>query len=139
MERGGLVYSNKIVLNFKKVGSRVRLEREKLNLTRERFAEIVGLSSFYIGQIERGDRKMSVETLVKIANTLHVSIDYLLNDFHTYNAKEHLLVSESLAEKYNLELDKDLEELLSILTRCSNLEIKLVKDITKLIIPHLSK
>ncbi len=135
--------SNKANLNFKDIGTRIRLEREKLNLTREKFAEIIELSPFYIGQIERGDRKMSVETIVKIANTLHVSIDYLLNGSNLYCQKieieKHFSVFESLNENYDSVLADDLDELISILTRCSKKEISLIKDITKLIIPHINK
>ncbi|NLJ99218.1 MAG: helix-turn-helix transcriptional regulator [Tissierellia bacterium] len=135
--------SNKANLNFKDIGTRIRLEREKLNLTREKFAEIIELSPFYIGQIERGDRKMSVETIVKIANTLHVSIDYLLNGSNLYYEKieieKHFSVFESLNENYDSVLADDLDELISILTRCSKKEISLIKDITKLIIPHINK
>lgn len=127
------MYNNKITLNFKNIGAKIRLEREKLDLTRERFAEIIGLSSFYIGQIERGDRGMSIETLVKIANTLHVSVDYLLNDSNPFS------VSEALDENYNSVLDDDLKKLFSILIHCSKEEINLIKDITKLIIPYLAK
>jgi len=137
------VSSNKANLNFKDIGTRIRLEREKLNLTREKFAEIIELSPFYIGQIERGDRKMSVETIVKIANTLHVSIDYLLNGSNLYYEKieieKHFSVFESLNENYDSVLADDLDELISILTRCSKKEISLIKDITKLIIPHINK
>ena len=42
------MYSNKTSLDFKIIGSRIRSEGEKLNLTRKKFAEIIGLSSFYI-------------------------------------------------------------------------------------------
>ena len=132
---------NKEKLNFKEIGSRVRLEREKLDLTREKFAEIVGLSSYYIGQIERGDRKMSVETLVNIANALHVSVDYLLNGSNLHTEKSDIEKNFSVLETpYNsYNPSDDLQELLSILTRCSNREISLIKDITKLILPYLVK
>ena len=63
-------------LFLREIGNRIRAEREYLGLTREKFAEIVDLSSFYIGQIERGDRTMSLDTLLKIADSLKLSIDY---------------------------------------------------------------
>lgn len=135
--------NDKTTLSFKDVGARIRLERENLNLTREKFAEIVELSPFYIGQIERGDRRMSLQTLVKIANTLHVSVDYLLNGSNIYNKKieveKHFSVLESSSEDYDSILGNELKELLSILSRCSKEEINLIKDITKLIIPHITK
>ena len=33
-----------------------------------------------MGQIERGERKVTLETLIKVTNKLNVSIDYLLKD-----------------------------------------------------------
>ena len=72
-------------LNFKDIGTRIRREREKLGLSREKFAEIVGLSTYYIGQIERGDRNMSLETLFRISESLNVSTDYILKgDLHSF-------------------------------------------------------
>ena len=55
------------------LGKRIREERLKLNLTQERLAEDVNLSTAYIGQIERGERSLTLENL-------GVTIDYLLSD-----------------------------------------------------------
>ena len=41
------------IINLEEIGLRIRKEREKLGLTREKFAELIGLSPYYIGQIER--------------------------------------------------------------------------------------
>ena len=62
------------------LGKRIREERLKLNLTQERLAEDVALSTAYIGQIERGERSLTLEHLVAVANRLGVTIDYLLSD-----------------------------------------------------------
>ncbi|MFC4601826.1 helix-turn-helix domain-containing protein [Cohnella hongkongensis] len=50
------------------------------SLTQEQLAESIGVSDAYIGQIERGERSPTLETLVKIASRLGVTIDYLLHD-----------------------------------------------------------
>nr|WP_225624269.1 helix-turn-helix transcriptional regulator [Thermoanaerobacterium thermosaccharolyticum] len=39
---------------------RIRAERERIGLTREQFAEAVGVSAMYIGHIERAQRVMSL-------------------------------------------------------------------------------
>ena len=65
-------------INNIEIGQRIRKERENLNLTREDFAGIISLSDYYIGQLERGERQMSLPALVNIANCLHVSLDYLI-------------------------------------------------------------
>lgn len=62
------------------LGQRIRTERKKLSLTQEQLAERTGVSDAYIGQIERGERSPTLETLVKLANRLGVTIDYLLLD-----------------------------------------------------------
>ena len=60
------------------LGKRIREERIELNLTQETFAENVDLTTAYIGQIERGERNLTLKNLVKVSNRLGVSVDYLL-------------------------------------------------------------
>jgi len=127
-------------LNYKELGDRIRKERESLNLSREKFAEIIGISPYYLGQIERGDRRISLEILIRIADTLHVSVDYILfgvenffNDsFNTleYIAKEHI-------DKYKTNKHNNLQDLIRLLSRCSNKELSLVKELVKLVIPYI--
>ena len=62
------------------IGRRIREERLHLNLTQEILAEDVGLTTAYIGQVERGERNLTLENLVKVANRLGVTVDYLLSD-----------------------------------------------------------
>ena len=62
------------------LGKRIREERLRLNLTQERLAEDVNLTTAYIGQVERGERNLTLENLVTVANRLGVSVDYLLSD-----------------------------------------------------------
>lgn len=45
------------------LGKRIREERLKLNLTQERLAEDVNLSTAYIGQIERGERSLTLDVI----------------------------------------------------------------------------
>lgn len=65
---------------YKLLGKRIKLERQKNNLTQEQLAEKVDISSSYMGQIERGERNVTIDNLIRIANILNVSIDYLLQD-----------------------------------------------------------
>jgi len=67
-------------INYTALGTRIREYREKINLTQEKLAEVCALSAAHIGHIERGTRIPSLDTMFKIANTLHISIDVLLSD-----------------------------------------------------------
>lgn len=117
-------------------GERIRFEREKLGLSRESFAEIVGLSSFYIGQLERNERSMSVDTLIKICDSLNVSMDYILKGYIKY--MENIAVLEAFQNYYSEEMDSEIKELLSILSGTSTENIKLIKEMVKLLLPNLN-
>ena len=123
-------------LDLKGIGMRVRLQREKLNLSREKLAEIVNLSPFYIGQIERGDRNMSLETLVKLSNTLNMSTDYILQGEKLY--MENIYAMEAVEDNYKEEVDEEIKSLLSLLAGLPKNKIKLFKDLSKLLLPHLN-
>ena len=65
-------------LNYAEVGGRVRDLRRARHLTQEALAEQCNISSPFLGHIERGTRKMSLETLAALSRTLHVPADELL-------------------------------------------------------------
>lgn len=83
-------------MEWEKVGQRIKEERKKYRLTQEKLAEEAGLNDSYIGQIERGSKKPSMESIVKLANTLGITVDYLLQD--VVPAKKNALLEEVLAE-----------------------------------------
>ena len=68
-------------MDYKQLGIRIRQERLRLNLTQEQLSEYIGISTAYLGQIERGDRNVTLDKLIPIANRLGVTIDYLLTDY----------------------------------------------------------
>ncbi|ABB14635.1 helix-turn-helix domain-containing protein [Carboxydothermus hydrogenoformans] len=121
-------------INTKAIGQRIREEREKLELSREEFAEILGLSDYYVGQLERGERQMSLPVLVNIAQCLHVSLDYLIfgsTPFEPSGVQENISF-------YNFLQNLD-PELLSLLSKCSHDELELFKKLIKTILPYLGK
>jgi len=68
-------------MEYKAVGKRIREERRKQNLTQEQLADKVNVTYSYIGQVERGQKGISLETLVNISNCLGVTVDFLLKDY----------------------------------------------------------
>lgn len=62
------------------LGKRIREERLKIGVTQEKLAEFADVSPAYMGRIERGERNITVKTLVRLANALGTTIDYLLQD-----------------------------------------------------------
>ncbi len=60
------------------LGKRVRIRRQVLGITQEMLAEKIGVCTSFIGHIERGTRKLSIETLHDLCKELGVSADFLL-------------------------------------------------------------
>lgn len=69
-------------MDYGLLGKRLRQERQKLNITQETLAEKIDISNVYISQIERGERNLSLDTLIKLANELGITVDYLLQDYY---------------------------------------------------------
>lgn len=59
-----------MTVNYQDLGLRVRDARKAKHLTQEQLAEKVGISSSFMGHIERGTRIASIDTLVSICNVL---------------------------------------------------------------------
>ncbi|CAJ1314689.1 helix-turn-helix domain-containing protein [Paenibacillus nuruki] len=59
-------------------GERLREERIAQNLTQEDMAKKLGITRQAYGNYETGKRDVDSQTLVKLAITLDVSVDYLL-------------------------------------------------------------
>lgn len=62
------------------LGKRLREERLHCGLTQEQVAECINVSTTYIGLVERGERSVTLEKLILLAQCFHVTIDYLLQD-----------------------------------------------------------
>lgn len=107
-------------MNNHAIGERIRKEREKSRLTRENLAEMLDLSPLYIGQLERGERQMSLDTLVKVSDHLHIPTDYLI-----YGSTP--------------DLEKELSRISALLNRCSKNELSLIEEIIKLVLSHRLK
>ena len=67
-------------MDYKRLGERIREERRKLGLTQAQLAEAIDISDTYMGSIERGERSLTLDTLVRLVNRLGVTVDYLLAD-----------------------------------------------------------
>ncbi|MNJ44806.1 HTH-type transcriptional regulator ImmR [compost metagenome] len=106
-------------MDYDALGNRLRQERHKMHWTQEKLAEKIEVSDAYIGQIERGERSLSLETLVKLANQLGVTVDYLLHDSIEIND------------------DQFMNQIHQIMVERTPKEKQLVLDLIKLMLTHL--
>ena len=61
----------------KAVGQRIRNYRTHKGLSQEKLAELVGCHPTYIGQLERGEKNATIETVEKISSALQISLSTL--------------------------------------------------------------
>lgn len=66
------------IYSKKEVGKRLRDIRCKLDVTQERFAEILDISPQLYKKMENGENNISLNTLKKMKTKLNFSTDYLL-------------------------------------------------------------
>ena len=60
------------------VGTNIKREREKAGFTQDQFSELLGIGSKSLSSIERGVVGVSLTTLLKICDILHISANVLL-------------------------------------------------------------
>ena len=108
-------------LDYKAIGKRIKIARIKADLTQERLSEIVGISPTHISNVETGTTKVSLTSIVSIANGLGVTVDDLLCD-SVVHAKA--------------QFEKDIA---SLLEDCNPYEIRMVRDIAEALITTLRR
>ena len=102
------------------IGERIRLCRKERGMTQEQLAEKINIAPNYLGQIENGHRGVNLTNLIKIANELEITFDYLLSDLNTG------------AIKNSMELKKQWEDLFLCRTPSEQrMLINIVRDLSK--------
>lgn len=83
------------------VGLRIREIREAMQMTRERFSELCGISDSFLAAVESGKKSITSKTLYKICHNANISADYLI--FGNQNGFECDTVLELLRQMDNSE------------------------------------
>lgn len=67
-------------LDYKAIGKRIKVARIRMEITQEQLADKVSVSPTHLSNIETGSTRVSLTTIVKVANALNVTVDDLLCD-----------------------------------------------------------
>ena len=85
------------------VGANIKRERENAGFTQDQFSELLGIGSKSLSSIERGVVGVSLTTLLKICDILHISANVLLygpsrdNDVESIALQLQMLSAEQFA------------------------------------------
>ncbi len=77
-------------------GKTIRIHRKQQQLSQEVLAEKCGLHSTYIGQLERGEKSPTLETVSRLAEGLDVPVVTLFGELETVSQ----LTTEPMNELY---------------------------------------
>lgn len=106
---------NNVDLCLQEIGNRITDRRKKLGMTQETLAEKADVTTQFVSYAESGKRAMRPENLLKIANALGVSTDYLLTG--DIIDKDLLLLSKKLSKL----TPSQLRIIENIIDECNNL------------------
>ena len=59
------------------LGANIRLRRKELSISQEELANSADIDRSYVGGIERGERNISILTLLKLVNCLKTSLSQI--------------------------------------------------------------
>jgi len=99
------------------IAHRLCQRRKALGLTQEQVANRANVHPTYIGQVERGEKNITVRKLSEICNALDYGLDELFENMVTSNEREtsipyqcYLLISDQTEaeQKFLMEILKDI-------------------------------
>lgn len=80
-------------IDYDTIGKRIKDARLKAGHTQESLAEIIDISIPHLSKIENGSKGTTLTTIIKIANTLDISIDSLVHE--NINNKSNTFYAEA--------------------------------------------
>ena len=107
--------------NCVKIGDRIKVERENRGLTIAVFSERIGISITSLCNLENGQEYVPLPVIIKIAEILGISLDYLIYGDRVTN------------------VDVDKSNLIHMIEIASKEELKVIRDILLVFLPNTSK
>lgn len=99
-------------MEYKLIGKRVKKARNEKGLTQEKFAEELGVSVSFISQVESGEKKFNLSRISEVSQILEKPITYFVDGYEGKSTD-------------------DLEEIINLLKRMSDRQLKLALDIIR--------
>ena len=96
------------------IGQRIRNYRLQKKLSQEELAELCGLHPTYIGQVERGEKNATIESINKISTGLEISLNTLFENIESSDNTKNNYPSQAynLVQSVPLTMQEKLVEIL---------------------------
>ena len=104
---------------MKTIGEKIQILREELNLNQRELADLVGITEATLSRYENNKREPKGLILAKLAKTLNVSTDYLLDE--TLTKKIPYGNHNELSQNEIIDIEKEAEKMISSIEEMDNL------------------
>lgn len=107
---------------------RLKMLRDDKGFTQQQLAEVLNITVSSVSHYENGSRQPSIEILIRLADVMNVSVDYLVGTTNTnirpevMNKQYYKGISTGELLQRALQLDQSHRESLSYLLKCIELE-----------------
>ena len=99
------------------IGSRIKDIRNKKGLTQEQLSEKMEINPKYLSSIERGRENPTLNTLIKVSESLEVDLGEIFNFVQIQDPEERKSLITSLLDQANNEQLKLVSKILSAILR----------------------
>ena len=89
------------------VGANIKREREKAGFTQDQFSELLGIGSKSLSSVERGVVGVSLATLLRICDILHISANVLLYEQTRENTVDGIALQLKMLSAEQLQIASD--------------------------------
>ena len=89
------------------VGANIKREREKAGFTQDQFSELLGIGSKSLSSIERGVVGVSLSTLLRICDILHISANVLLYEQTRRNDVDSIVLQLKMLSTEQFQIASD--------------------------------
>ena len=101
-------------MEYELIGKRIKKARRDKGITQERFAEELGVSVSFVSQVETGEKRFNLERITEVSKILERPISYFIDG-------------------YEGETKDDLEEIVGLLKKMSDKQLKLALEVVRAI------
>lgn len=102
------------------IGQRIRNYRTQKGLSQEKLAELAGCHPTYIGQLERGEKNATLESVEKIASAMDISLSELFDKLGKSGGNNIAAKCYDLAASKNEAEQKQLYKMLQEMDKYKN-------------------
>lgn len=114
---------------IKNIGIQIRILRKSKNISQEELSNIANLHPTYIGQVERGEKNLTISSLLSITNALDISLEKFFsliesNNFSTLGKENEILPYQKilyLLQDLNFKEQEAIHKLIADLIRWKQL------------------